>query len=136
MSAMTQHHKTDTPIITDYDQDGFVIDHVRFDGGMAILGSDEVGYAITQIDMLSDDTISPTDLDLFSNLSEDPHLLVIGIGGAMTHPFMDIRKKLQQIGIKGEILPTGAACRTWNLLLSEGRKVAMIAIPAAKKTAD
>jgi uncharacterized protein len=136
MSAMTQNHKTNTPIITDYDQNGFTIDHVEFRGAVAILGADEVGYAITDIKVANEATISADDLNIFSNLGEDPHLLIIGIGATMSHPFMDLRKKCQQIGLKGEILPTGAACRTWNLLLSEGRKVAMIAVPASKKIVE
>ncbi|NBR40358.1 MAG: hypothetical protein EBT93_13235, partial [Alphaproteobacteria bacterium] len=42
--------------------------------------------------------------------------------------------KLMNIGLKSEILPTSAACRTWNLLLSEGRKVALLAVPASRSS--
>lgn len=136
MNAMTKHHNTDTPIITDYDQDGFTIDHIRFDGAIAILGADAVGYTITDIALSDHGMMTPDDLNIFSSLDENPHLLIIGIGEVMSHPFIDLRKKLQEIGLKGEVLPTGAACRTWNLLLSEGRKVAMIAAPASKKTGE
>lgn len=133
---MSKQHKTDTPLVTDYDQNGFMIDHVRFDGAIAVLGADEVGYVISHVDTKIENTISPDDLELFANLGEDPHLLIIGVGQTMNNPYMDLRKKLQLIGLKGEILPTGAACRTWNLLLSEGRKVAMIAIPASKRSGE
>jgi len=130
MNGMPDIHHTDTPIITEYDQQGFVVDHIRFDGAITVLGAEKYGYAITGIDTAS--SLSPDDLNIFTDLAEDPHLLVIGIGEVMTHPFYDMRQKLINIGLKGEILPTSAACRTWNLLLSEGRKVAFIAVPDTK----
>ncbi len=130
MNGMAELHHTDTPIITDYDQQGFVVDHVRFNGAIAVLGVEQFGYAITSVNTNTE--LSTDDLNMFSNLAEDPHLLVIGIGETMTHPYYDFRQKLMNIGLKGEILPTSAACRTWNLLLSEGRKVALLAVPASK----
>ncbi len=130
MNGMADIHNTDTPIITEYDQQGFVVDHVRFDGAIAVLGVEEFGYAVSSID--AGINLTPDHLAMFSNLAEDPHLLVIGVGEEMTHPYYDFRQKLMNIGLKGEILPTSAACRTWNLLLSEGRKVAFLAVPAAK----
>ncbi len=93
---MTKHHNTDTPIITDYDQDGFTIDHVQFDGSIAILGADVVGYTITDIALSDHGTMTPDDLDIFSNLDEDPHLLIIGIGEVMNHPFIDLRKNCKK----------------------------------------
>jgi len=130
MNGMADIHYSDTPIITEYDQQGFVVDHVRFNGAISVLGVEEFGYAITSVNANAE--LSADDLHRLSDLAEDPHLLVSGVGESMTHPYYDLRGKLMEIGLKGEILPTSAACRTWNLLLSEGRKVAFLAVPAAK----
>ena len=43
---MPDIHHTDTPIITEYDQQGFVVDHIRFDGAITVLGAEKYGYAI------------------------------------------------------------------------------------------
>ncbi len=90
---------------------------------IAILGADAVGYTITDIALSDHGSMTPDDLNIFSSLDEDPHLLIIGIGEVMSHPFIDLRKKLQEIRLKGEILPTGAACRTWNLLFQKAAKL-------------
>ena len=79
---MTKHHNTDTPIITDYDQDGFTIDHIRFDSAIAILGADAVGYTITDITLSNHGMMTPDDLNIFSSLDGNPHLLIMAWGGA------------------------------------------------------
>lgn len=51
-------------------------------------------------------------------------LLLIG-GGARLHPVKsDLRAALRQRGVAVEPMDTGAACRTYNALLGEGRRVA------------
>ena len=46
---------------------------------------------------------------------------------------MVLRRDLNAAGLPAEILTTAAACRTWNLLLSEGRKVAFAALEVPEK---
>ena len=135
MSAMIEPwpYSTSTPVINDYDTSSFIIDGQRFDGSVAIV-SDEAGQFHINTCVTGDPAcITPDDMALFATPDLVSHLVVIGVGEAMTHPFYPLRQKLATLCLKGEILPTGAACRTWNLLLSEGRKVAFIAIPAIKE---
>lgn len=53
-----------------------------------------------------------------------PEVILIGTGAALVFPSHEILFEVirQKIGI--EVMDTGAACRTYNLLLAEGRKVA------------
>jgi uncharacterized protein len=58
-------------------------------------------------------------------------LLLIGCGASMRPVPHELRAALRSVGIAVEPMNTGAACRTFNVLLAEGRRVAaaLIAVP-------
>jgi uncharacterized protein len=58
-------------------------------------------------------------------------LLLLGTGREATHPSVEVRSALADAGISLEIMDTGAACRTYNVLLAEGRPVAAALIAVA-----
>lgn len=51
-------------------------------------------------------------------------LLLIGTGARMTQIDRSLRQALRADGIVIESMDTGAACRTYNVLMAEGRRVA------------
>ncbi len=53
-----------------------------------------------------------------------PPLFILGVGGAPTTPLNDLAASLKHVGIALELMSTAAACRTWNILMSEGRNAA------------
>ncbi len=57
-------------------------------------------------------------------LSESPEILLIGTGKQQVFPDMSLLQTLFQQGIGVEVMDTLAACRTFNVLLHEQRKVA------------
>ena len=58
-------------------------------------------------------------------------LLLIGCGPRMALLPGPLRQALRDAGVVTEVMDTGAACRTYNVLAAEGRRVAaaLIAIP-------
>ncbi len=58
-----------------------------------------------------------------------PELLVLGCGASIAPVPRDIRAALREQGIVIEPMNTGAACRTYNLLVLESRSVAAALIP-------
>jgi uncharacterized protein len=52
-----------------------------------------------------------------------PELLLIGSGPTMRFPDAEQLSALVKLGIGHEVMDTAAACRTYNVLVSEGRKV-------------
>ena len=122
-------HRTTSPVISLYDDGGFVIDGVRCDGGMSILpdlATQQPRYSIAQH---TSDTITRVDVQMFTPLVGRPHVVLIGVGATLAHPHYDLRQALQQLGVTGDILPTPGACRAWNLLLTEGRLLGFLALP-------
>lgn len=58
-------------------------------------------------------------------------ILVLGTGASLEVPPRAVLDTLQRAGIRVEVMPTAAACRTYNALLAERRAVAaaLIAVP-------
>lgn len=65
-------------------------------------------------------------------LELEPEILVIGTGAALRFPEARVLAEIQARGIGLEVQDTAAACRTYNVLVSENRKVAaaLLIIPA------
>lgn len=53
-----------------------------------------------------------------------PELVVLGTGAALRFPEAAARAALLERGIGLEVMTTAAACRTYNLLAQDGRRVA------------
>lgn len=56
-------------------------------------------------------------------------VLFIGTGAEIAHPPKPFVKALEDAGIGVEPMSSPAACRTYNVLLSEGRRVGLALIP-------
>ncbi|PJI92200.1 uncharacterized protein BC777_1045 [Yoonia maricola] len=59
----------------------------------------------------------------------DIDVLFVGTGAEIAHPPKDFRMTLEDAGIGVEAMASPAACRTYNVLLSEGRRVAVALLP-------
>ena len=53
----------------------------------------------------------------------DPQVIVLGTGKRQVFPDPQAYLVALQRGLGVEVMDTGAACRTYNILMSEGRKV-------------
>lgn len=66
-------------------------------------------------------TLSAGDLHAVTEL--DPEIVILGTGKKLVWPPLDLLQPLYQSGIGVEVMDTAAACRTYNILMFEGRKV-------------
>ena len=62
-------------------------------------------------------------------LAESVDVILVGTGAEMAHLPPALRAALEEAGIGVEPMNPPAACRTYNVLLSEGRRVALAALP-------
>ena len=70
------------------------------------------------------DTIQDMTFEDLEVLTEtNPELVLVGTGMKLLFPSNDIIAKIQALNIGIEVMDTGAACRCYNLLQSEGRSV-------------
>jgi len=62
-------------------------------------------------------------------LAMEPHIVLVGSPHPDDWPSAQWRTRFLQRGVGVEIMNTGAACRTYNVLMSERRSVAAVLIP-------
>jgi len=61
--------------------------------------------------------------------ADEIDVLLVGTGPEITHLPVAFREILEEAGIGVEIMTSPTACRTYNVLLSEGRRVALALMP-------
>ena len=61
-------------------------------------------------------------------IDRQPDIALLGTGATQKFPAPPLRRALIDAGLNLEVMDTAAACRTYNLLVSEGRDVAAAVI--------
>lgn len=76
--------------------------------------------------------------DLQTVLDMKPHVdfILLGTGAVMTPVPAAFRRALDAAGIGVEPMASPTACRTYNVLVSEGRRVAAVLIPLEASADD
>ncbi len=108
-----------TKIITSYGAGQFRVAQDSYQGSIIILPEQ-----VHESTLVFDETFQIEMLQLVLNEAEQFDLLVIGCGETFLPPPPDLRKLLKDHNIVLEWMDTGAACRTFNVLIAEGRRVA------------
>ncbi len=62
-------------------------------------------------------------------LRETVDVVLLGTGETMTPVPAAFRDPLEEVGIGVEPMASASACRTYNVLVSEGRRVAAVVLP-------
>ena len=75
-------------------------------------------------DWMPRDTDRVTIDDLEPALALTPELVIVGTGNRPVSPDIDLMSELAARAIGLETMQTAAACRTYNVLVHEGRRVA------------
>lgn len=69
------------------------------------------------------------DLAALEALSERVDVILFGSGATMTGAPPDLIRAVEAAGMGVEPMASPAACRSYNILLAEGRRVALAALP-------
>jgi uncharacterized protein len=59
-------------------------------------------------------------------MSLEPELVLVGTGQHQQFPDASFGARFLRAGVGVEVMDTGAACRTFNVLVSEGRRVVAV----------
>ncbi|WP_238364571.1 Mth938-like domain-containing protein [Mesobacterium pallidum] len=69
------------------------------------------------------------DVDTLLALVGKVDVLFVGMGAEIAHLPAALRQRLEAEGLAADPMGSPSACRTYNVLLSEGRRVAVAALP-------
>ncbi len=113
-------------LIESYGGGGFRIGGEPYTGAVLVFPDKTLPWSITAAD---DAPISR--LPQVTQSVPPTELLLIGLGNRPQGISPELRQALGVAGVVVEEMDTGAACRTFNVLLAEGRRVAAALIPVA-----
>lgn len=112
-----QDSQQDGYVITAYDDDTVSINGKRFSQSLIIANKQlDENWDITGIELLASNHIDQV-------LSFKPELIIIGTGSKLIFPAVEVYSTIIRLGIGVDFMDTRAACRTYNILMSEGRDV-------------
>ncbi|MGO1079570.1 Mth938-like domain-containing protein [Inquilinus sp. CA228] len=111
-------------IIDGYPPGGFRVAGTLYQGPMLIWPEGEVPWSLERIEELT-----LAHLDPVRRIDPPVEVLLIGCGPRMTLLPSALRRQIREAGIGMDAMDTGAACRTYNVLISEGRRAAAALIP-------
>ena len=110
-------------IIEAYGEGRFRIAGQVFTGSI-LIGREEISpWPIESLAEQSPETLFDSLTPLISGPSPAA-ILLVGCGRRTELLPADLRTKLRELGIAAEAMDTGAACRTYNVLVAEDRSVA------------
>ncbi len=107
-------------VIQNYGDGGFRVSNVRHEGAIIVTAHRSIAWPDAEIATL-----------VSSPIFGDIDVLVIGCGRRAEFVAPAMREAFKRRGIALEVADTPAACRTYNILLSEGRRVAAALLPVA-----
>ncbi|MFC7050793.1 Mth938-like domain-containing protein [Emcibacter nanhaiensis] len=106
--------------ISSYGNGGFRIgENLRVEGSVLLTPQGYYPWEVT-----SKEQLSPESFARIVEMSDELELLIIGTGENMIFLDRNLRSYLEGHGVGVEVMATGAASRTYNVLLLEGRRVA------------
>lgn len=119
MADITPNIPEGRQLIQGYGNGGFRIAGIQHAGSVIVLPDRSIPWAVTRYEDMLPETLG----DVVA-AARGIEILLIGCGGRMGMPHPAIKDLLRPHGIVPEFMDTGAACRTFNVLLSEDRAVA------------
>jgi uncharacterized protein len=114
----------DRQVIDSYGAGGFHVSGAAYTGAILVFPDGTQPWPVTELAEVTAESLRP--------VVEHGHIeiLLLGCGRRMQPVQSALRQALRQAGIVVDAMDTGAACRTYNVLLAEDRRVAAALLPA------
>ena len=106
-------------IIQSYGDGGFRISGARHVGSVLIFPAQTVSWPVALPEDMTLDSLAAIAL-----AEPKVEFLVLGTGPQLRGLSPALRRHFRELGIAIDVMDTGAACRTYNVLLAEERRVA------------
>ncbi|MBS0363042.1 MAG: Mth938-like domain-containing protein [Proteobacteria bacterium] len=110
----------DAPSIDAYGDGGFRLSGQRHEGSVLIVADQAQPWAVGSLAELTVDALKP----VFDAGRAEVEFLLLGVGARNAQPPRPVRDALAAAGIGLEFMDTPAAARIYNVLTSEGRRLA------------
>ncbi len=112
-------------LIESYGAEGFKVSGEWHGGAILLLPTQVMAWAVPE----EPEALAPEHFDPLFELGEPPEILLIGLGARAFRLPGSLRDALRAKGPVADAMATGAACRTYNVLMAEERRVAAALFP-------
>lgn len=113
----------DRQVIESYGASGFRVTGKSYDGAILVLPQATHSLPVASLADISAASLAPV-------VDAGIRILLLGCGRHMRQVPAALRQELRAHGVVIDAMDTGAACRTYNVLLAEDRLVAAVLLPA------
>lgn len=109
----------DQQFIQSYGQGRFRISNIVYEHAVIVMPSRTVEWGVGE----SMSRLTPDDFKILVEAAGELDVILVGSGAKSERPSQAVRQMLKDRGLNIECMDTGAACRTYNVLMAEGRRV-------------
>lgn len=117
--------KSGTQIIQSYTGGVFKVSSLTYDHPVYVTPEDTCAWEVADVTTVADLTIQNFDMIVADSVD----VVLLGAGAEMAFLPKTLKIQLKEAGLSVDIMDTGAACRTYNVLMAEGRRVACLLLP-------
>lgn len=114
-------------VVGSYRGGGFTVTGTRYPGSIILFRDRLLAWPVTRVEEIDAAGLAA----LVAGAAAQVELLLLGCGARLSPVAPDLRAALKARGIAVEPMDTGAACRTFNVLTAEERRVAAALIAVA-----
>lgn len=108
------------PSIDAYGGGGFRVSGQRIEGSILILSDEVRPWPVASVAEAGPERLA----EVLAVGPREVEFLLLGVGGRVAPPPAALRQALQAAGMGLEVMDTPAACRVYNVLAAEGRRLA------------
>ena len=108
-------------IVESYGGGKFRVTGVSYQGSVLVFAARTLAWPVAAMDQLNEQSLEPVVAEAQAGGID---LLLLGCGARMAMVPATVRQHLRAAGVVVEGMDTGAACRTYNVLMADGRRVA------------
>lgn len=108
-------------IIESYGEGRFRVSGTTIEGSILVFPERTLPWPVDRIDALTEESLETV---VQAGQAGTVDILLLGCGSRMAPVPAALRQRLREAGVVIEPMDTGAACRTYNVLMAEGRQVA------------
>ncbi len=109
----------DRQVIDTYGPGRFRVSNIVYESAIIVFPDRTILWPVTGFAALTEEDFAP-----LLDAEPKPEVLLLGCGARMGLLPSALRKGLREKGIVVDVMDSPAACRTYNILLAEGRRVA------------
>ena len=105
--------RADAQIIQSYKGGSFKVSGEVYEGAVFVTPDQTSLWDIEGFDAITPEVFAGMDVDV----------ILLGTGARMQFLPLNVRTAMKEAGLAVEVMDTAAACRTFNVLMAEGRRV-------------